>query len=82
MEVFLRCLKLRCVFSFRTLAFLSIDPQKVLEYSVLYTDCGTRFKALSLPESGCAVKSGASVSRGTSLLAFGVVFLPSVFTLL
>ncbi|KAH6894043.1 hypothetical protein BKA70DRAFT_1407508 [Coprinopsis sp. MPI-PUGE-AT-0042] len=45
-----------------TLAFVSVQPEFVLGYSVLYTNCSANFRALTLPKAQCE-KSSARPAR-------------------
>ncbi|KAJ3547977.1 hypothetical protein NMY22_g1449 [Coprinellus aureogranulatus] len=72
-----------------TLAFVSVEPENVLGYSVVYTSCDSQFQALTLPKVECARNSGRKAtpvgfaSRATlyiSLLFFGI-FIHSFSTL-
>ncbi|TEB32569.1 hypothetical protein FA13DRAFT_1731767 [Coprinellus micaceus] len=47
-----------------TLAFVSIQPEYVLGYSVVYTDCDSDFQALTMPKVECGNESGALSLRG------------------
>ncbi|TEB32570.1 hypothetical protein FA13DRAFT_1731768 [Coprinellus micaceus] len=40
-----------------TLAFVSVNPENVLGYSVVYTGCGSAFQALTLPKVECTRNS-------------------------
>lgn len=44
---------------YSTLAFVSIQPEYVLGYSVVYTDCDSDFQALTMPKVECGNESGA-----------------------
>ncbi|TEB32586.1 hypothetical protein FA13DRAFT_1731787 [Coprinellus micaceus] len=45
-----------------TLAFVSVEPENVLGYSVVYTSCDSQFQALTLPKVECTPKSSGFTS--------------------
>ena len=70
-----------------TLAFVSVEPENVLGYSVVYTSCDSQFQALTLPKVECTPKSsGLKTASGTfgrqSLLYLSLLLLGSLVSLL
>lgn len=60
----------------RTLAFVSYQPENVQGYSVVYTDCGSKFQALTLPKAECRTNSATRLTRCSTILHYFLILIP------
>lgn len=56
------------------LPFIAYQPERVLGYSVVYTDCGSKFQALTLPKSDCTYSAGVSLRAISHFFYASMVF--------
>jgi hypothetical protein len=68
-------------FSFSTLAFVSVKPEFVLGYSVVYTNCSANFRALTLPKVACEKSGAHALHKITAMSVKMMVFWTFMFAM-